>query len=110
MEPEDPANLSKTGYVMRRGLAAGGAQADGAISESGGFWQEALARSLGSLRVQVRKVVWAWGFRRKVLGIRRVLWGINLPFSPKATTVLNGDMTDARTARESQESSTRTSV
>lgn len=48
MGPGDPEKLSETGYVMRRGLAAGGAQAAGAISESGGFWQEALARSLGS--------------------------------------------------------------
>ena len=44
----DPEKLNETGHVMKSNWAAGGAQTDGAISESRGFGQEALARSLGS--------------------------------------------------------------
>lgn len=44
----DPEKLNETGHVMKSGWAAGGAQTDGAISESRGFGQEALARNLGS--------------------------------------------------------------
>jgi len=51
---------TKTGHVMKRGWAAGGAQADGAISGSRGLGQEALTRSLGSQQ-SVKNIVMSMG-------------------------------------------------
>lgn len=77
---------------MSPGWAAGGAQEDGAISESRGFWQEALASRLGTLQVSEEgTIVMGMRIQNKVFSVSRVLGVISLCFCPGATPVLNGN-------------------